>query len=110
MNPADFWDGDPALAESFREAHKLKQEAINSQLWMQGAYMYTALCNVAPIFNSNSKKGTKPRPYPDKPFQLQSSAGPEKKKSEAQRIYEEKKRRFEMQVAAINGKFREAGD
>jgi hypothetical protein len=42
---------------------------INSEHWLLGAYVYNAVLATSPIFNPFAKKGTKPLPYLDKPFE-----------------------------------------
>lgn len=55
------------------------------ELWKQGVYVYEALCDVSPIVHAFSKKGTKPLPYPSKPYGLEDKGKAEKiKKKEAE--------------------------
>lgn len=68
MSSEEFWHGNPRLAESYREANKLKLEIKDYELWKQGMYFYEALLDASPILHAFAKKGTKPRPYPDKPY------------------------------------------
>ena len=37
---------------------------------MQGMYIYEALCDVSPVLHAFAKAGTKPRPYPEKPYSI----------------------------------------
>lgn len=68
MSYDEFWYGSPYRAMFYRNSHKLKVKQKNEEMWMQGMYIYEALCDVSPILHAFSKKGTKPLPYPDKPF------------------------------------------
>jgi len=79
MSSEEFWHGNPRLARSYREAYKLKQEIKDYELWKQGLYFYEALLDVSPILQAFAKKGTKPRPYPDKPYGLQEKETEEEK-------------------------------
>jgi len=82
MTYEQFWDGDPELAVFYRKADKLSRERKNQELWLQGMYIYDALCCVAPIFRDLSKKGTKAHPYPDNPYALDAK---QKEKAEEKR-------------------------
>ncbi len=68
MSYDEFWYGSPYRAMFYRNSHKLKVKQKNEEMWMQGMYIYEALCDVSPILHAFSKKGTKPLPYPEKPF------------------------------------------
>ena len=39
-------------------------------MWLQGMYIYEALCNVAPIMRAFAKKGTKAGEYPERPYAI----------------------------------------
>jgi len=66
----------------------------NSEHWLLGAYVYNAVLATSPIFNPFAKKGTKPLPYLDKPFeakdkkhiQAQAEPIPREIKAEQERI------------------------
>lgn len=68
MSYDEYWYGSPYRAKFYSEAHKLKVKQKDEELWMQGMYIYEALCDVSPILHAFSKNGTKPLPYADKPF------------------------------------------
>ena len=70
MTEEQFWDSDPYLAKYYRKADELRNERKNQELWLQGMYIYEALCDVSPILHSFAKRGTKPHPYPDKPYAI----------------------------------------
>lgn len=70
MNYDEFWHGKFDLVISYRKAYQLKQEIKDYDFWKQGLYFYEALIDVSPILQAFAKKGTKPRPYPDKPYGL----------------------------------------
>lgn len=86
MTYEQFWHGDFDLAISYRKAYELKQEIKDYDFWKQGLYFYEALIDVSPILQAFVKKGTKPRPYPDKPYGL---------KYEEQESEEDKQRKIE---------------
>lgn len=89
MSYDEFWYGDCWVASYYREAWKLKKQQLNEQFWLQGVYIYEALIDVAPILHAFTKKGTKPLPYPDKPYDLYKDAQKDEKKKQ-QEIENEK--------------------
>ena len=70
MTPEQFWDGDPVLAKAYRKADEIRMERKNQELWLQGMYIYEAICDASPILHDFAKKGTKPHPYVDKPYPI----------------------------------------
>lgn len=62
MSEKDYWQGDPKLVESYREAYKLAKERKNQELWLQGVYFLKA---TACAVNGSNKS-----PYPDEPLPL----------------------------------------
>lgn len=70
MTYDQYWNDDCQLVKYYRKAHKLKNEQKNQELWLQGMYIYEALCNVSPVLHAFAKRGTRPLPYPEKPYSL----------------------------------------
>ena len=68
MTYDEFWHGDLYLTKFYREAYLIKVKQKDEELWMQGMYIYEALCKVSPILHAFSKKGTKPLPFSEKPY------------------------------------------
>ena len=68
MSYDEYWYGDAYRAKFYREAFELNVRHKDEEFWMQGMYIYDAICRVAPILHAFSKSGTKPLPYPDKPY------------------------------------------
>ena len=62
MTYDEFWYGEPYRTKFYRESYKLKVKQKDEELWIQGMYIYEALCKVSPILHAFSKKGTKPLP------------------------------------------------
>lgn len=69
MSYEEFWHGDPSIAKYYRKAAELKQRQANDIAYLQGAYVYEAILCASPILNPFAKQGTKPYPYPAKPFE-----------------------------------------
>lgn len=73
MTYEQFWEMDSSLAKAYREADRMRKEQENFNLWLQGRYIYDALCCAAPIFRSLAKSGTTARPYLEKPYEIYSA-------------------------------------
>ena len=43
MTYDEYWNGDNYLPYYYAEAHKLKTEMANQQVWLQGLYIYDAM-------------------------------------------------------------------
>lgn len=72
MSNEEFWYGKPKLAKAYREAHEIRNEMHNQQLWMQGMYNYRAFSSVAEsvVSGLSGGKGNKPSKYPENPFPI----------------------------------------
>lgn len=105
MTEAQYWDGDPALAVAFRKAEEIKNEKSNQTLWLQGMYIYEALCDAAPLFRSYAKRGTRAKPYASQPYSITKRAQREEKIAKEKKMYNKGKARMEALVDAMNKKF-----
>ena len=105
MTPEQFWDGDPLLAKYYRQADEIKWKRKNQELWLQGMYIYDALCDVAPILQAFAKKGTKATPYPDHPYSLTAKEREAERKLQKERDREKARRYMEAQMARLNKRF-----
>lgn len=105
MTYEQFWDGDSTLVKYYRKAEEIRNDKRNQELWLQGMYIYEALCDVSPILRAFAPKGTKPTPYSSKPYALNEKQV-EKDEEEKQRKLAEKGKRFmEAMASSINKKF-----
>lgn len=105
MSPEQYWDGDPMLAKYYRKSDEILRKRRNEELWLQGMYIYEALCDVAPVLHSFAKKGTKPRPYADHPYALTARDRKEEQKLAEKREKDKARRYMEAKMAAINKRF-----
>jgi hypothetical protein len=105
MTPEQYWDGDPMLAKYYRKADELRRQRKNQELWLQGMYIYEALCDVSPIFHAFAKKGTKPRPYADRPYSITESERISEKKLREEKDREKARRYMEAKMASLNKRF-----
>lgn len=102
MTYDQYWNDDCRLTEYYRKAYELKNKRRNQELWLQGAYIYEALLDVAPVLQAFRKKNAKPVPYPEEPFPLTDKEVREKKEREARKRYEKIKARMEAFTKAQN--------
>lgn len=68
MTYDQFWEQDCELVRAYRKAEELRQRRKNQELWLQGRYIYDALCAVSPVLHAFAKNGTQPSPYLEKPY------------------------------------------
>lgn len=106
-----YWNGDCRATECYRKAEEIKQRQKNQELWLQGMYIYEALCDVSPILQAFAKKGTKPVPYSSEPYAITKQMVNDKRKRQEQLNYEKTKAKISawmvktnMQMEARNGK------
>ncbi len=105
MTPEQYWDGDSQLAKYYRKADELNRQHKNQELWLQGMYIYEALCDVAPIFHAFAKRGTKPTPYTDHPYLITTKEREGEKKLQEKRERDKARRYMEAQMAKLNKRF-----
>jgi len=68
-----FWLKDATLTRYYRKAYEMQRERANYDAWLQGAYIYDALCAVSPVLHAFAKSGTKPIPYHKEPYGTKKS-------------------------------------
>jgi len=81
----EYWHGDYTQLAEYRKSFEIQRERANYDAWLQGAYIYDALCAVSPVLNAFAKRGTKPMPYHKEPYGMNldeaSTDAPEKKQT-----------------------------
>ena len=95
MTYEQFWDGDVLAHKAYRKAHKLHLIEKNQFAWMQGAYVYEAIMDVAPYIKAFSK--ARPRQYLKEPYDLFKEQREAREEREARERYE----RIKAGVAAF---------
>lgn len=102
MSYDEYWNGDAYRPYFYRKAYKEKQKIDDEKLWLQGAYVYDAVARLAPILQAFAKKGTKPTPYPKKPYSQQGLIGEivEKTEEEKEKEIENGRLAFQVQMNA----------
>lgn len=104
MTWEQFWYDDPLIAKAYREAYELKQKQENYSAWLQGAYIYDALCAVSPVMRAFAKGGTRPAPYVKKPYGMDDA------EEEYDRQRTETLNRFENIRSRINKNIKRKAD
>lgn len=106
MTYDQFWNDDPMLAKYYRQADEMRNDRKNQELWLQGMYIYEALCDVAPIFQAMAKKGTKAKPYSERPYAITEKQR-KREEEEKERLNALKAKRFmEALMVSNNAKFK----
>ena len=93
------------LALYYRKAEEMRQKRKNQELWLQGMYIYEALCDVAPVLHAFAKRGTKPVPYPDHPYSITSKEREAEEERQRKREQEKAKQYMLGKMAKINKRF-----
>lgn len=83
MSWDDYWNGDCEMVRYYRQAAKLKRDQKNTELWLQGLYVYEAMLDASPVLRTSldGKRHT-PLPYPSQPYALDDREREERKKAE----------------------------
>lgn len=90
MSYDEFWYEDVRKVVAYRKANELRDRRRNQELWLQGMYIYEALCDASPLFRFSMKKGVvKPEPYAKEPYPITAADVREREEREA-RIKEER--------------------
>ena len=107
MTPEQYWDGDCALVKYYRKADELRTEKRNQEMWLQGMYIYEAICDVSPILHAFAKKGAKPHPYPSKPYAINEKQIRQEREERERKIAEKGKRFMAALMQSNNKRFGE---
>ena len=107
MTPEQYWDGDCTLVKYYRAAEELRNERRNQELWLQGMYIYEALCDVSPVLHSFAKKGTKPHPYSSRPYAISEKQIKQEHEEKERKLAEKGKRFMEAMMQSTNKRFKE---
>ena len=97
-----YWDGDCLATKAYREADEIRQQRKNQDLWLQGMYIYEALCDVSPVLQAFAKKGTKPTPYSSEPYAITAKQVEERRIRQEQLRYEKTKAKMAAWAAKTN--------
>ncbi len=105
MTYEQYWDGDPILVKYYREAEEIRLEKKNQELWLQGMYIYEAICDASPILQAFAKKGSKPHPYSDRPYPLTEKQRDKRSEDKEKAVSDKGKKFMEAFMKRNNSKF-----
>lgn len=108
MSIDEYYNQDCEYARAYRRAFLLKQKSQNQQAWLQGLYVYDALCDVAPILRAFSK-ATSPEPYPSEPYPITLEDRKEYEEREEKRKQDEAKARMKAWAEKVNATMKKGG-
>ena len=106
MTYEQFWDDDVNLVRCYRQADEMRIERKNQEMWLQGLYVYEALCDVAPIMQAMAKKGTKARPYPERPYPVTERQKRQDERDKELKLANKGRLFMEQMMKVTNNKFK----
>ena len=80
-----YWHDDPALINLFVKAEKVKQRKRNTEMWLQGAYIYNAIGALVPVINPFSKEH-RAKPYLKQPIPISEEEKAEQERDKYERF------------------------
>lgn len=86
MTYEQYWYGDPLMVRAFYKADQLRQQRLNDEAWLFGAYVYRAID--ATVCNMFRKHNAEMAEYPKKPIEI----------GEKEESYYEKEKREEQEA------------
>jgi hypothetical protein len=97
MTYDEFYNQDVCMVQAYRKAAELRDKRQNQELWLQGMYVYEALCDASPLFRFSMKKGAvKPEPYAKEPYPITAAEVRESQEREARKKEERLKAEFAL--------------
>lgn len=97
MTYDEFWNQDVDMVATYRTAAELRDKRRNQELWLQGMYIYEALCDASPLFRFSMKKGTvRPEPYVKEPYPITAAEQRAREEREARNKEERLKAEFAL--------------
>ena len=93
MTYDEFWLENPFKVILYRKAYEIKSEIRKYEIWEQGAYFYESLAKTSVLFRDLAKKGSKPEPYPERPYGIKTC-----EKTEAELEEEQENERLKAKI------------
>lgn len=103
MSYDEFWNGDVHAVKAYRTANALRDKRRNQELWLQGRYIYDALCAVSPLFRFSTKPVSS-EPYVKEPYPITASEVRELEERKAREEEERFKAEFALYVERLQKK------
>lgn len=101
MTYNEFWNEDVELVKYYREADELRLKRNNQLAWLQGMYIYEALCDASPLFRFTMKGKVKAEPYAKEPYPITENEVRERKAEEMRLKEERMKAQFRQFVQGM---------
>lgn len=108
MSYDEFYNKDHTLVIAYKKAYERKRKETNTDLWLQGAYVYEAFVRVAPLLIPFAKK-PKLEPYLKEPFPLFDKEEKKTEDAKSKAVYDKGFAYMQAQMNAINKKFGKTG-
>lgn len=105
MTEKQYWDMDSTLVIAYRKADEIRTNKKNQEMWLQGAYVYEAICRASPILHAFARKGTKPIPYIAEPFAITEKQAEYQREEKERKTFNKGKAMMEGFMAKHNKKF-----
>ena len=103
MSYAEYWEGDPKLAQYYRKAYRIKQEEINNNAWLQGLYVYDAISTaIHNAMRGLSKQKPPAQDYARQPYDFKNKVKSEAEKAKEVEIEQEKAAAWMENFVRIN--------
>lgn len=100
MTYDEFWNGPCDLKKYYRKAHEIKVKRDNFNAWIQGRYIYDAICAVSPILRFSMGKGkVEAHPYLQEPYPTSEREIRERQERTQREEYEKSISRFKEMAA-----------
>ena len=109
MSYDDYWNGPCDMVMFYREAWKITRSIKNNEAWLQGKYIYTVLCQMAPLYDMFGKN-RRPEPYLSEPFPMSDGEKKEQERRKEQEKIEKGKRWMEQFATTFNKTFKGGGE
>ena len=103
----EFWYESIDRLQGYWQKHQFAVEQRNQELWLQGMYIYEAVCDVSPILHAFAKKGAKPHPYPSRPYAISEKQIQQEREEKERKLAEKGKRFMEALMQSTNKRFGE---
>lgn len=82
MTYSEYWNCSPSVYKAYREAHRLKADQKNQEMWLQGFYVFKAIETALHNQPAFATKKIEPISYLEKPIPLSPPSEEERKERE----------------------------
>ena len=99
------------MVRYYRKAYKLRLKQKNTELWLQGLYIYEAIGDMSPILRTSfDKTPKKPVPYPTEPYPLDRVEADDQKQRQEEKEMQKQKELFKAMFTDVNKKLTGRGE